>query len=322
MPALTSSLHTWLFNRLINNFKWRKVPVLKSIWFSLWAWSGRQYRGLVRTRMYGYPALVPNGSTYPRLVNAYPRFNQPILAAVWAATQMHDRPVSYADVGTGMGDTPLMILRRFGPQISQVVCVDGDAGFVETLHLNLAPDIHRVSIVHTLLSDKAEDIPELVVEHNSTANASGKNKVPALSFDQALTQTSLQKLDVLKVDVDGYDGKVLTGAAGTLAAGRPVVVFEWNPALYRLCGNDDLEPFRALMAAGYDRLIWWGNVGTFSHFTRLSDQQAWHELADYCTSNYNRDGYHFDILALHHSHPITPLQIVEWAAAGASDEGV
>ena len=104
--------------------------------------------------------------------------------------------------------------------------------------------------------------------------------------------------DLLKIDVDGYDGEVLLGAAGTLARQQPLVIFEWHPHLIKLCGNDHRAPFRALADAGYTKLLWFGNRGPFSHSSAIPTEKEIDWWQAFLLSKHQPFGPHFDIIAL------------------------
>ena len=57
----------------------------------------------------------------------------------------------------------------------------------------------------------------------------GGTAVPALRFDTWAHHQSLDRLDLVKVDVEGAELAVLDGAAETLRRFRPIVVIECNP---------------------------------------------------------------------------------------------
>lgn len=53
-------------------------------------------------------------------------------------------------------------------------------------------------------------------------------KIAIRQMDEAVSSLNLSRVDFIKIDVEGFEGHVLRGAAQTLSAHRPVVVLELN----------------------------------------------------------------------------------------------
>jgi len=143
--------------------------------------------------------------------------------------------------------------------------------------------------------------------------------VQARPLDNVLIPFAGRPMHVIKIDVDGFDGQVMAGASATLAAHKPLVVFEWNPTLFARTSNDIIQPFRFLASNGYSQLVWFDNFGNFSHFSISSqdvedDAECLRALAKFCDENYLRTGYHFDIIALPAGGPYTQNQLAKLAA--------
>jgi len=54
-------------------------------------------------------------------------------------------------------------------------------------------------------------------------------EVQTESLDNLLEENGINRVDVIKVDVEGAEELVLRGAAKTLATNNPIVIFEFNP---------------------------------------------------------------------------------------------
>ena len=293
----TNTFHSLIYNGLIGFYVGRKIPGIKQLWHGLWRWSSERYNGNVTTNLFEFNLVINNGNPLPVVHRQYPHFNTPIAAAVEAGFKLKGGPVTYVDIGVAFGDTPLLVERLVGDKVKKIVCIDGDEKFFSLLSQNLKSLGKKVQTIQTLLSDKEEQIPMLIWERNSTAHAAGSQMQAALPLDLVCELYSVEP-DVIKIDVDGYDGRILAGAEKTLHERTPVVIFEWNPALYIKCGSDLMQPFRVLEACGYKQLVWFQNTGPYSHTTLLNDYEGLARMADFCQANYARDGYHYDVLAL------------------------
>jgi FkbM family methyltransferase len=83
--------------------------------------------------------------------------------------------------------------------------------------------------------------PDNVGTHSVSARnvAAGADHVtvPVVTLDGYLAANGIGPVDLLKIDVEGYDGAVLQGAAATLEAG-PSLFVEFGPGQLRNCGFD------------------------------------------------------------------------------------
>jgi hypothetical protein len=138
----------------------------------------------------------------------------------------------------------------------------------------------------------------------------GEGKAKALPLDR-VPELQGKTIDVLKVDVDGYDGEVLAGAKETLCRDKPVVIFEWHPVLWHRAEKDLFEVFEVLRTAGYDRLVWYINTGEFSHFTAntAEDGKLFRTTAAYLERENKPGDPHYDIVALHAQSTIDEVEL-------------
>lgn len=92
--------------------------------------------------------------------------------------------------------------------------------------------------------------------------------VAALSIDAWAEEAGPERLDLLKIDVEGAELRVLAGAARTIARLHPSIVVECNPpALRRVDGagpEDLVDALRAL----YPRVFWIGAAGSLAPLRR------------------------------------------------------
>ena len=164
---------------------------------------------------------------------------------------------------------------------------------------------------HTILASSNSEVNDLVRIHGGTASAQGSKMVSASTFDYWAEESGLNNLDVLKVDVDGFDGKVLKGAEKTLSKFKPTVIFEWHPILFRKTNSDYQEPFNVLKHAGYDRFVWFTKYGNFNHFTFLPEKAYVEEFANVCSQNNFDTDWHYDIIAIPQNSNLSILDFAD-----------
>ena len=163
----------------------------------------------------------------------------------------------FFDVGSYFGYYALLAAARG----ARVFAFEPDAGNYELLRQHQAMNrFDRLKTFRRALSDA----PGIV----RFALASGENRgrgriardadaglpaeeVEATTLDAFAAEVALERLDALKLDVEGAELKVLAGGAATLRRFRPLLLVEINrPCLARF-GHDESDLVRALEALGY-----------------------------------------------------------------------
>jgi FkbM family methyltransferase len=82
--------------------------------------------------------------------------------------------------------------------------------------------------------------------------------VPGTDFEiQPLDSYQLTDVDLLKIDVEGFEGQVLLGARQTIVASKPVVVFEDNGVGAKYYGAAWVDPKPVLKSLGYKLRFHW-----------------------------------------------------------------
>jgi FkbM family methyltransferase len=263
----------------------------------------------VRTKLHGYSVLLNRGNTYPLIIRDFPTFNAPLVELVHQSARAAKAPLTMVDVGAATGDTVLLIKARCPGVVGRFICIEGDAEFHELLRANTR-QFGEVTVLKAVLAREATQIRSLVKVNKGTASATGDQMVRAVSLD-SLDVIGSVSVDVLKVDVDGFDGEVLAGAVETLRRCRPSILFEWHPKLIAATHNGPLCAFETLAQCGYDRFAWFHNTGTFSHFSGAYAPDTLGKQIHYLLAVNTRADEHFDIVALHHDAKLNEVALAQ-----------
>lgn len=280
----------------------------------MWRWQTLAYKGLIMSRLHGQSVLLPNGHWYGLVCREIPKFNQPLYAIAHFLTQKKPN-LFMVDVGAAVGDTVLFLEANFPNAFGQYLSIDGDTEYFGLQQFNLQSVQHKNTSVFALLSDREELIPAVDKKDPTTGSAVGEKREMAKTLDQVIKEKSFGPVDLLKVDIDGFDGKAIAGGIEMLARDKPIVIFEWNSPLYDMVGNDILLPFQALTQAGYQTYVWFTNKGDFSHIEQGYSIESLHLLQQVCTRLALTNGHHYDVVAL---HPETKISVEELIAFNES----
>jgi FkbM family methyltransferase len=276
------------------------------LWWGTYSYIKKIKTGKISLKIHGFKVIQPIAFTYPFTARLFKHFNNPLIECVFQTSLKRDKKIRIIDVGAAIGDTVLLLKSNTPSLIEKYYCIDGDDEFFGYLKKNME-QFSDVECINAVLSDTNESVNELVRIHGGTASAQGSVLVNAKSLDNIVFKENIQNIDVLKIDVDGYDGKVLNGAGELLKRDTPTVIFEWHPKLYASTGNQFNVPFIKLMDTGYDRFIWFTKYGEFSHFTLGYDEKYVNQFAEICLNSSVDMDLHYDIVALHSAskHSIT-----------------
>lgn len=122
---------------------------------------------------------------------------------------------------------------------------------------------HNVEIAATAISDH-EGSALLHVKpfdgHHSLADIGASTtvrtlEVPVTTLDRFALAQNIQRISLLKIDVEGFEPEVLRGASGLLSQGAiDLILFEYSPQFYQQRGIDPLAPLAVLDEYGYRTL--------------------------------------------------------------------
>lgn len=303
-----------IYNFFINTAGLSEKKITSKIWQKMWQWSCNYFSVPVNTKVHGYNVIVNYGYLYPIFSRKFGSYNNPLVELVNQTYLAKNAPVNFVDIGAAIGDTVLLIYSNCPGMIKSFCCVDGDQEFFAYLQSNLG-NFDEGKLIFSVLSSCATNERELIRTHLGTASAQGSNQVIAKPLDSVIAEAKIKDIDVLKIDVDGFDGKVLKGSRNLLQSNQPSVIFEWHPILYDETKNSWMEPFDILNECGYDRFFWFDKYGNFSHFMSELDKKSIVNLGELCLRNNHSFDWHYDIVALHHTSRINSIEFAEQSFA-------
>jgi len=80
-------------------------------------------------------------------------------------------------------------------------------------------------------------------------------EVKTITLDQYAEETELDRLDVIKMDIEGAEFAALQGAQRTISKFRPILAIEYNRETARRAGTSVEELDNLLDSYGYDRFV-------------------------------------------------------------------
>lgn len=181
----------------------------------------------------------------------------PLPAAVWVAGAVAAPDAVVFDVGANIGLTAAAFA-TFAPDGAVHAFEPGDRAYGDLQATIRANGFGNVTAHHVAVGREDGTAQLLVPNWNASgAFMAGESSASALhagndavtvtdvdvrSLDSLVAELGVDRLDLLKIDVEGHEDAVLDGAAGTLERFHPVCVIEFNVfTLSVFVGRNPLE---------------------------------------------------------------------------------
>jgi FkbM family methyltransferase len=168
----------------------------------------------------------------------------------------------FMDVGANMGEFAVaMAVKKPG---ARVLAIEPNPGIRPLLQNNIeANDLTNVSVFELALGDKV-GTQELYSSGDSalvscvafTPAHQPIESIEVVTLDELFASQNLTRLDLLKIDVEGYELKVLSGAKQTLARYRPHIILEVNAITSQAAGFDVADLYELLRTYHYRFYAW------------------------------------------------------------------
>ena len=193
----------------------------------------------------------------------------------WISSRLSSGGV-YVDVGANIGGLVVPAARHVGPE-GRVIAIEASPRIAQYLTKNVALNgLANVTVCRVAADAESRgDVPfyDAARDHfgmgSLTPSFGGtETSVTSMRLDDLLESLGVARVDVLKIDVEGFEGRVLEGAEKLLRSARPPdVLFEFYDWAERAAGVPG-DAQRLLLDAGY-RL--WTLEGWLRHEPPLKD---------------------------------------------------
>jgi FkbM family methyltransferase len=193
-------------------------------------------------------------------LGAYSPAELDFLGRAAAILRNQQSTLTFVDIGANVGQHSLFMACR----ADRIVAFEPNGEVADQLEANLRLNgLNNVEVLRYALG-REEETGELGSGHDGNSGSRSllwsldktKNTtVQIRQADRAMTELSVKRVDLIKIDVEGYEKNVLAGLVETLRRDRPVILFELGPKA-KIFGSADVKGgFRSeteLRAALYD----------------------------------------------------------------------
>ena len=168
------------------------------------------------------------------------------------------------DVGANIGDTVSLITDQV---TGKFLCIEPDKKYFQLLLMN-TESIQDVVTENLLLSEDEESSNITLVEVRGTAyvseggNGNANTDLNITTIDKLVEKhQNFSKTNIIKIDTDGYDYKVIRGAKKLISESKPVVFFELSPYHLTSVGEEPTSIFDYFFNMGYSRVMLYDCLG-------------------------------------------------------------
>lgn len=205
--------------------------------------------------------------------------------------------VKCVDVGANIGDT-VASLYLAGADKDRFLVIEPNETFQKYLLRNCGA-ISNVKILPVVCSSENSSKNYKVEEGRGTASfihdSTGKSTETKCLDDILSAEPEFSNLNILKIDTDGHDFKVIAGAKQIIQKNLPAVLFECDLHSNTDYVEDCLRALKFFGSVGYKEFLFYDNFGNLMGRSKLSDLSNFKNLLFYqITSKF----CYFDILLM------------------------
>lgn len=154
------------------------------------------------------------------------------------------------DVGANLGYYALLLARATGTD-GRIDCFEPEPDNLRTLRINVKENGLAQVCIHPVAVGSEDGLVRLALGLNGVVTAEGTIEVPLCRLDTVIEAP----LDLLKIDIEGYEGHALRGAEALLRSLRPNLFVELHPGL--LTTPDTIEGLVKWLREIYPDLELW-----------------------------------------------------------------
>lgn len=199
------------------------------------------------------------------------------------------------DIGANIGDTILEMGKE--NRNDYYVAIEREEKYSALIKINLEMnDIKNYDLIYTYLSDSDS------VEKYSSICGKGTGKLVKNEEKETIFHTLDYVLqskniipDLVKIDTDGFDFKIMRGAKHTLEIDKPVLYFEYGINDWISQDENIYDVFPYLYERGYRKAIFFDNFGNYIDIIDVRDNDKIEELVNPVIEQ-STQIYYYDVL--------------------------
>lgn len=280
---LVQFIYNGYINQSYDNFAERlKARIFNKLYLTICSFSDP----LIQYEIGDRDLWMPFSHELPRIKKGYPQYAKNLVRLV-QTTQEDYTNLTLIDVGANIGDS-VALLQQVG-QIP-ILCIEGNQYFFEILKCNVG-SLSHIDISQTYLGEINTIIRGQSQQQKGTANITltGNDSLEIQTLDRLIADfPTFGRSKILKIDTDGFDGKILRGAESFLRQIQPILFFEYDPFSWSQQGDNSLEIFYYLGELNYQYFLFYDNFGDLILSAELSNFDIFKDIHRYFSGQFSQ----------------------------------
>lgn len=232
----------------------------------------------VKYNVRGITIEIPLSHNLPIDTSNFPEYNDDI-ARLARLIQEKYPDCSMIDIGANVGDTAAVLRSAV---TSPILCIDGDETYFNYLDRNKT----AIGNVDTFLGYIDIKKAQYAIAKDWSGGTSsikessgtGRQITTARLSEILEGRPKFSRAKLLKIDTDGYDGRIIRGSADWLQKAHPVIFFEYAPWWWKSAGDHGPDIFNDLLELGYTHAAVIDEMGGIVMRIRVDDKEAQKQL--------------------------------------------
>lgn len=289
-----SKIDSYLYLKCFSD--WKKNTLIRNIYFRYRKLRLKYGDPLIKYNNGEYDIILPLSQNFFFYQESYPNFDKRLRNINnFIKRELGKDKLTIVDIGANIGDTILEMGKE--NRNDYYVAIEGEKKYSALIKNNLEMnDIKDYLLIYTYLSDVDQ------VEKYTSICGDGTGKLVKDENDETVFQTLDIVLynkqivpDLIKIDTDGFDFKIMRGAKRTLENDKPVLYFEYGVNDWINQGENVYDVFPYLNERGYEKAIFFDNFGNYNTLVSTNDYKRIKELVN-LVIEHKTNVYYYDVL--------------------------
>ncbi len=187
------------------------------------------------------------------------------------------------DIGANVGDTSI-IMTSVAPD-ARILCIEGSPRYYDMCKRNVP---ENCTVLNAFIDQLHGKLNVSLSELAGTGRAmKGGGSVNTITLEEAAKDGFLAA-KLVKIDTDGFDGRIIAGAAEWIGKAKPVLFWEFELTGDEVVGGPGAKVFEILAGLGYTKFIFYSNTGDYIAAVNPTDKEIIEDLSFYLGHRNNR----------------------------------